>query len=282
MLRHPLLLLISVINISGIVLLPNSWAQAAVLYKLDTISPGTNSPLFPVGLEPKPDYTGQIVGDLMWLNSYQVAAGGELIKSIDLTWGAPPRPLNTGNSTTPTTNGLADWQNRAYPATVLLYSDPNNDGNPNDAKLLAQADTTIANPNTPQFTTTPINPTELKVGQTFFVGALVRNVVRDQRPATADLSSTNPGRSWFAIGNHGDAQPSNIDINNLANNFNPSGGSESPVPLPSVYGNWVLRAYGDDAIKRRIPEPSVSLGLGLVSLLAIAARRVRTDRDRRK
>jgi hypothetical protein len=262
------------VGVGGSMMLSASVAQAAFLYKLDTLDENPTSRLFPVGLDPRPEYTGQIVGDLMWLNSYTVESGGERLKSISLTWGAPP--MKTANGGTTGSSGFSDWQTKPYPATVFLYADPNNDGNPNDAKLLTQANTTIANPDTKQFTTVNIQPTELAVGQKFFVGALFRDVTRNQRPATANLNSNNPGRSWFAIGNHGDGQPSNIDVDNLANNFRPGNAAQSPLPLPSVYGNWVLRAYADEAIKRRVPEPGVVIGLGVTGLLAWYRRRRRS------
>jgi hypothetical protein len=245
-------------------MLPPLTAQAAVLYKLDTLDEDPNGQFFPVGLDPQPDYTGRIVGDLMWLNSYTVETGGEILKSVSLTWGKPApqtAPSQIGGSPT---SGLADWQTRDYPATIFLYSDPNNDGNPNDAQLLTQAETRVANPDTTQLTTVNLSPTQLAVGQKFFVGALLRNLERNQRPATANVNSQNPGRSWFAIGNHGDDQPSNFDAVNLANNFVSGENQQSPIPLPTVYGNWVLRVSGDALVTKRVPEPGMILGLGLV------------------
>jgi hypothetical protein len=222
----------------------SSHAHAIVLYKSDTLDENPTSRLFPVGLEPMLDYKGTIVGDLMWLNAYKVQTGGEILKSIALTWGAPAQ----GN-----------------PISLLLYTDPNNDGNPNDAQLLTQVETQVSNADSRQFISVNLRPTTLNVGQTFFVGALFRNIRRDQRPAIADLAGKSPGTSWFAIGNHGDGEPSNIDINNLANNFRSGAASQSPLPLPTVYGNWVLRATGD--ARRRVPESSGVVGLGVVSLL---------------
>jgi hypothetical protein len=236
-------------------------SQAAV-YRLDRLDDPGQTRLFPVGLEPRPDYNGQVVGDLLWLNRYTVEPGSEILDAVSLTFGAPPRSGLSLNS------GLAPEQ--TYPITVLLYSDPNNDGNPIDAQLLTQATGRIQNPDTDQFTTIALAPTTLAVGQNFFVGALFRNLERNQRPATADLgpmNGTTPpilGRSWFAIGNHGDGQPSNIDLNNLANNFAPNGGP-SPVQLPMVYGNWVLRATGQP-FRKNVPEPGLLLGLGTIGV----------------
>jgi hypothetical protein len=234
----------------------------AAMYRLDQLGDPGQTRLFPVGLEPRPDYNGQVVGDLLWLNRYTVEPGSEILDAVSLTFGAPPRSGLSLNS------GLAPAQ--TSPITVLLYSDPNNDGNPIDAQLLTQATGRVQNPDTDEFTTIALVPTTLAVGQNFFVGALFRNLERNQRPATADLGPVNAttppslGRSWFAIGNHGDGQPSNIDLNNLANNFAPNGG-QSPVPLPTIYGNWVLRASGQP-FRKNVPEPEMLWGLGAIGV----------------
>jgi hypothetical protein len=237
-------------------------AQAAV-YRLDQLGDPATTRLFPVGLEPRPDYGGQVVGDLLWLNRYTVEVGSEILDAVSLTFGATPRPGLSLSS------GLADWQTKPYPVTVLLYSDPNNDGNPIDAQLLTQATGRVQNPDTNELTTIALPTTTLPVGQNFFVGALFRNLERNQRPATADRGPVDAptaslGRSWFTIGNHGDGQPSNIDLTNLANNFAPNGGP-SPVPLPTVYGNWVLRATGQPR-PQNVPEPGVLFGWGAIGV----------------
>jgi hypothetical protein len=241
----------------GLMLAPS--ASAAVIYQLDTVgSPGPAPNLFPVGLVPDPTYTGNILGDLMWLNAYTVRSGGEVINSIDLSWGAP----GVGSPA----NGFPNWQTSPSPSSVFLYSDPNGDGNPNDAKLLAQADTTVANPGTGLLSSIAINPTELAVGQKFFVGALLRNVQRGQEPATLDFNGTTPGGSWFAIGNHGDNEPSNFNVDDLSANSAPGGvtGGQIPVRLDDAYGNWVIRATADGVTQRKIPE-----GDGIVGMLAV-------------
>ena len=86
-------------------------------------------------------------------------AGSEEITSVDVAWG-------------PMTNGK--------PSTVLVYQDPNNDGDPSDAVLLTTADTTVANAGTDTFTSVPISP--VTVSGKFFVGVLVRNLGCERRP----------------------------------------------------------------------------------------------------
>jgi hypothetical protein len=252
------------------------------LYSLDNLGKDPLTSLSAFGLTPRADYRGKITGDFMWLNSYKAEEGGEIINSISLTWGLP-------NSTKGST-GFSDWKDNPRIASLLLYGDPNEDGNPNDARLLAQSDVLITDPDTDILTKVMVTPTQFTVGQNFFVAALVRNLERIpnadptktfgfQSPATAELSK-NPnrdpskqGRSWYAIGNHGDNDPSNFDLNDLGKNFAPNGG-QSPIRLPdSLNANWVLRAEGQAVPRRKIPEPTMTFGLLGMGILKLMKRR---------
>jgi hypothetical protein len=252
------------------------------LYSLDNLGKDPLTSLSAFGLTPRADYRGKITGDFMWLNSYKAEEGGEIINSISLTWGLP-------NSTKGST-GFSDWQTNPRIASLLLYGDPNEDGNPNDARLLAQSDVYITDPDTDILTKVMVTPTQFAVGQNFFVAALVRNLERIpgvdptktfgfQSPATAEINQdpnrdpNEQGRSWYAIGNHGDNDPSNFDLNDLGKNFAPGGG-QSPIRLPnSLNANWVLRAEGQAAPRRRIPEPTVTIGLLGLGILKVVKRR---------
>ena len=99
-------------------------------------------------------------GDLLWLNCFDAVAGQQLITSIDVAWGNM-------------TNGK--------PASVLVYEDPNNDGNPTDAVLLEKVDTTVAYAGTDTFTTVPITP--VTVTGKFFIAALVCDQSATESPA---------------------------------------------------------------------------------------------------
>jgi hypothetical protein len=180
---------------------PSAMAQTtnsspSKLYSLDNLGKDPLTSLSAFGLTPRADYRGKIAGDFMWLNSYKAEEGGEIINSISLTWGLP-------NSTKGST-GFSDWKENPRIASLLLYGDPNGDGNPNDAKLLAQSDVYITDPDTDILTKVMVTPTQFTVGQNFFVAALVRNLERIpnadptktfgfQSPATAELSKAAPG-----------------------------------------------------------------------------------------
>lgn len=218
-------------------------SSASVVYRLDGLGTDTTpEEWLPTGLVPtNPQYTGSIVGDLMWLNSYRVQAGGNVLQSISLAWGAPGAWAGQ--------TGLSDWQTTPYPVSLLLYGDPNNDGRPDDAQLLMQAETTVQNPDTFSLTTVSIPSIRLPVGSQFFVAALFRNQRRGQLPATIDTANPTPGRSWFVIANHGDDSPSNFNVLNLGQNYVP------PTLLGDQAGNWVLRVTGEsEPPPREIPE----------------------------
>ena len=62
-------------------------------------------------------------GSLVALNEFPVTGGNNVITSISIAWGTPAFP-------DPSLNGL--------PYTAVLWSDPNGDGSPTDAVVLAQ------------------------------------------------------------------------------------------------------------------------------------------------
>jgi hypothetical protein len=149
-------------------------------------------------------------GDLIWLNQFTVAPGFQTITSIALAWGQVPTGL---------------------PTKLLVYEDPNDDGNPNDAVLLRQVDTTVANPDTNQFKTVTITPTT--VSGSFFIAALLPNQQAGAFPAPIDQTAPKSNRSWIAGAGAGQ-----FNINNLTANPLPPFLIEE-IGLP---GNWLLCA----------------------------------------
>src|SRR6476660_8262833 len=153
-------------------------------------------------------------GNLLVLNSFPVSGGNNVITSISIAWGTPAFP-------DPTLNGL--------PYTAVLWSDPNGDGSPTDAVVLAQVNGVIASAGTDTFITTPIAPTMVTTPN-FFVGFLMAQTA-GQFPAAFDESAPLPNRSWVSIGgninNMSDAQPIEVA----------TGGA--------LVGNWLIRADGN-------------------------------------
>ena len=158
-----------------------------------------------------------IGGDIICLNQFTVIPGQETITTINIAWGTPLFP-------DPSLDGL--------PYTVVVWGDPNNDGNPNDpANVLTTASGVVANQGTDTFINTAITPTTI-TGTSFFVGFLIPNTVAGQFPCAFD--ETNPtfsNRSYIAGGANG-------DINDLNNNDLPV----APIESFGLVGNWLIRA----------------------------------------
>jgi large repetitive protein len=157
-------------------------------------------------------------GDVICLNQYTVIPGSETITSIDIAWGTPSFP-------DPTLIGL--------PYTVVLWGDPNNDGNPNDpANVLTTASGVITDQGNDIFLNTAITPTTI-TGTSFFVGFLIPNTASGQFPASFDQDNPQFNRSYIAGGAAGTG-----DINNLNNNQLPV----APIESFGLLGNWMIRA----------------------------------------
>jgi C1A family cysteine protease len=158
-------------------------------------------------------------GDIMWLNQFTALPGSETISSIALTWGTPlyPGDIPSGK-----------------PTTVALYEDPDDDGNPDDAVLLATASTSVTNPDSDLFTTVSITPST--VSGSFFVGALLPNQQAGEYPASLDQSAPVSGRSWIV-------SSTTLGTFNLNDLSDPN--HDVPLGLVESYGfpgNWLLRA----------------------------------------
>src|SRR6476619_4168021 len=151
-------------------------------------------------------------GNLLVLNSFPVSGGNNVITSISIAWGTPAFP-------DPTLNGL--------PYTVGLWSDPNGDGSPTDAVLLAQAPGIIAQQGTDTFITTPIPPTMVTTTN-FFVGFLITHTAGQFPAAFDETAPTLPNRSWVA---------QTASINDLSGAIT--------IESAGLVGNWLIRADGN-------------------------------------
>ena len=167
-------------------------------------------------------------GDVLWLNCFDAIPGFEEISSVNLTWG-------------PMSNGKV--------SKVLVYEDPNNDGDPTDAVLLTMADVSVANAGTNTFISVPITP--VTVEGKFFIGAMVQNQVGGESPAPVDTNSSAHS-SWIV----GNTTPGGMDIYDLGNNDVP------PVLLDDLGlpGNFLLRADGQAPVDTDWYSISVQAG----------------------
>jgi hypothetical protein len=113
--------------------------------------------------------------DMVWLNHFTVQPGAEWIGSVELVWG----------------NTFA-----GQPGEVVLWSDPDGDGNPADAQVIAMAPTVSANTGTGLYNVVPVTPTYVgPAGTSFFVGVHFDDVF-NTAPAAADTSQPDAA-AWF-------------------------------------------------------------------------------------
>ena len=179
------------------------------------------------------------------LNRFYVTPGQSTITSLSAAFGTPYHP------------GAAP----SGDFTMYLWSDPDGDGDPGDATVLAIGQGVVSDADTDTFVTVPINPTTI-TGTDFFVGFQIA-VTPVLYTAAMDLNTPSNGTSWVAV-----SAGVPVDPNRLLD-----AAPQYVIPVdflggPYQHGTFLIRA---DAV----PEPSTYalLGLGLVGGLCCWQRR---------
>jgi hypothetical protein len=169
-------------------------------------------------------------GDFVWMHRFNAKGGADSLVRIEVAFGVPtfgvPPPYPV-----PMVDGT--------PADVAIWSDPDQDGNPLDAVLLASVPIVVEKANT-GIPVTVYLPQPVAVQGKFFVGARVPVVV-GQSPMVAGDSSwdaySHSHQAWYAFSSSGP-----IDLACLGCLSTP------PISMaaywPSPYGNMVVRAMG--------------------------------------
>ena len=155
--------------------------------------------------------------DIFALNSFNVP-GGVLVNSVPIAWGSPLLPGFFPNGSQ---------------VTVYLWDDPNGDGDPSDANVLASVDGVVSAADTNTFVTYSFGAPVLVSTARFFVGfrATVTNV---QYPAAADSNGRlRRHRSFIAQFDPGEGDPNNLYGGNFAGFL----GENGVAP-----GNFLIRA----------------------------------------
>jgi hypothetical protein len=163
-----------------------------------------------------------------WFNQFNVVTGGEQISAIQIAWGT------RGNRTSARRlNGL--------PVTIGIWNDPDNDGRPNDAVLIASVDGTIQNANTDRFVTYTFDPPVVigPAGTSFFIGDVTPAVSNDVNYIEALDETTARGHSWAASMSDG----SQVDYNQLGNND-----VLGRVQKFGLSGNWLIRGTNGSSL----------------------------------
>ena len=147
-------------------------------------------------------------GGFIWFNQFTVVGGNEEIVRVDLAWGRVPVGMET---------------------TIAIWTDPDDDGDPNDAVLVQTVGPVLVNaPDTGQFTAIDIPPTFVGYdGEVFFVGAMVHHSAT-QKPAPLDFEGTAPAQAWFAVGDN---------LTDLSANATPP----AQIQAFGYPGDWLIR-----------------------------------------
>ncbi|MCK6486081.1 MAG: hypothetical protein HUU22_13215 [Phycisphaerae bacterium] len=157
---------------------------------------------------------------MMWFNEFEVTAGAEIITEVRARFGTPL--------------GAA--------ATLFIWTDPNDDGLPQDAVLVQTVAITTADLGSNIFNRYPVPPTFVgNAGERFFVGFRITHAA-GQFPAAIDFTNPDNRRSWILVGS---------DPNNLA------GAALIDDLAPALAGDWMIRAIGasnNDCNSNGIPD----------------------------
>ena len=154
--------------------------------------------------------------ELAWVHHFTVQPGGEWVSAIEIVWG----------DTYP-----------GMPAKVVLWTDPDGDGDPTDAQVILTVNTMTMNVNTivPIFNVVPIPPTYVgTVGTSFFAGVYFDDIYGGA-PIALDISDTDQ-EAWVAYM----FDPGTLDLNDLAAGA-PNGGLMS-----WPHHDFFVRAVGFD------------------------------------
>ena len=162
-------------------------------------------------------YVSSDAPNMAWLVQYTVVEGAERITAVEVLHALLPI---------------------GKPVDVYLWSDPNNDGNPNDAEVLAHVATTVQFPDSNTYEIADIVDTYVgPAGTSFFVGAIVHDFVLFTDFPGAKHSTAPTFTSWL-VGKNGVIDPNDLAfeadeflrIDDLGGGF---------------VGTWCLRATAD-------------------------------------
>ncbi|MFN7934994.1 MAG: PEP-CTERM sorting domain-containing protein [Bryobacteraceae bacterium] len=185
----------------------------------------------------------------VWLNGFQAQAGMETITTVSIMFGAAP--IGDGLPA----NGS--------PVTVVLYTDPNNDGNPIDGVLQRQVAGAVQSADTGTFVDFAIPSLTLATGSWFYVGMAANGTGSDSifgaNLDSEDITDPTDGGPTFHLGWFSGTP----DIANL------SGAAVSTQD--AIQADFMIRATG--LADTEVPEPATWTLLALGGALASRMRR---------
>lgn len=138
-------------------------------------------------------YVSSDAPNMAWLTQFEIVPGAERITAIEVLHARLPL------------GKLVD---------VYLWSDPNGDGDPTDAQVLAHAATLVQSPDTNTYETADIPDTYVgPAGTSFFVGAIVHDFVLFTDYPGAKHSTAPTYTSWL-VGKNGVIDPNDLSLDN--------------------------------------------------------------------
>ena len=182
--------------------------------------------------------------DIIAVNSFFSTPSHVFVNSVQIAWGSPELPGLFPNGSA---------------VTIYVWIDPNGDGDPGDAQVVASVEGVVSSVDTNTFITYSFPSAALIPTADFFVGFRATET-GFQYPAATDLNSPLPHRSFIAEFDPGAGDPSNLRSGNTSG-FLGEGGF-----LP---GNFLIRAGVST-----VPESgnAILLMLGSVSTLLLMRR----------
>ncbi len=160
-----------------------------------------------------------IPADYGWMQWFDTIGAQDAISKVSIMWQAggvlPGTPLH-----------------------VCVWEDPNDDGNPYDAQLIAQVDSLVPNVANATYVDYPVFSPAVVHGR-FFIGAYLTTGGSDPAIALLDYDAPYTLRAWFAVNG-----PGGFDAQNLGNN--------APDHIETlgagIHGVFTLRAEGTGAV----------------------------------
>jgi hypothetical protein len=182
--------------------------------------------------------------DIFAINSFPSTPGLLFVNAVQIAWGSPQLPGFFPNGS---------------PVTVYVWGDPNGDGSPLDAIVLASVAGTVAAADTNTFISYSFSSPIAIPTSEFFVGFRATETAQ-QYPAASDTNNPIPHRSFIAEFDSGAGDPNNLG----SASFSGFLGENGLAP-----GNFMIRA--DVTV---VPEPSsvILLIISLILLLPLAKR----------
>jgi len=144
------------------------------------------------------------------------------------------------------------------PFQAVLWNDPNGDGNPSDAMVLATANGFISGAGTDTFVSLSISPTVVTTSN-FFVGFILTQPSGTFPGALDQTPPTFPNRSFVTANAAGEGNIFDL----TANSFVPL----TTIERAGIPGNWLIRAGAD--VTQRVGDSGQSaflLGLAILSV----------------